>query len=222
MKCSAKTCTFSSQALPIGVSTADYKIGIYNAENVLQGTTTDGNYVISSTATTPTTRYSKIANDGSVLADDAKLGPGSKDWACTKDNQTGLIWEVKKTYGLHDSAETYTWNDDLKLVDDVNVQTWCGADDWRLPTNEELKGLVLCSDGKTKTLGKEEAGYICTGSPTAPTIDTTYFPNTVSDWFWSSSPNAGGSSSAWLVSFNNGGSSSSDNKRKYYGVRLVR
>jgi hypothetical protein len=39
--------------------------------------------------------YSKIANDGSVLIAGAALGTAPVDWACTKDNITGLTWEVK-------------------------------------------------------------------------------------------------------------------------------
>lgn len=39
--------------------------------------------------------FIKIANDGSQLSESAKLGSGAKDWACTYDSGTGLLWEVK-------------------------------------------------------------------------------------------------------------------------------
>ena len=196
-----------------------------------------------------TTGYSKIANDGSTLADSAKLGANPTDWACTKDNKTGLIWEVKTTDGgLRDSAKTYTnydaiypkcdWSGcetDFKgkygdstntdgFVSAVNNQSLCGADDWRLPTNEELKGLVVCSDSKYNTLAEGEYGYICTNSNsvTQPTINATYFPNTVSSWFWSSSPVANGSNGAWYVDFYGGYSGYSGNKYSNGNVRLVR
>jgi hypothetical protein len=91
MTCSAKICTLSSNALPIGVSTATYKIGIYNVKNVLQGSTSDGTYVIVFNPATPVSNYTKIANDGSELSDSTKLGSNPTDWACTKDNKTGLI-----------------------------------------------------------------------------------------------------------------------------------
>lgn len=35
--------------------------------------------------------FSKIANDGSVLPANATLGSSTTDWACTRDNVTGLI-----------------------------------------------------------------------------------------------------------------------------------
>ena len=57
--------------------------------------------------------YSKIANSGSVLPDSAVLGSGAGDWACTRDNTTGLIWEVKTTDGgLRDWNKGYTNYDD--------------------------------------------------------------------------------------------------------------
>ncbi|GDX85234.1 hypothetical protein LBMAG43_12760 [Methylococcaceae bacterium] len=106
MKCSALTCTLSSNALPVGVSQATYKIGVYNAQGVLQGSTTDGTYTIISA---PTTGYSKISNTGSVLPDSAILGSDQNDWACTKDNKTGLVWEVKTMDGgLRDMSQKYT------------------------------------------------------------------------------------------------------------------
>lgn len=56
------------------------------------------------------TGYTKIANDGSTLPDSVKLGTGAKDWACTRDNKTGLIWEVKTNDGgLRDQDNRYTW-----------------------------------------------------------------------------------------------------------------
>ena len=54
--------------------------------------------------------YSKISNSGSVLPDTATLGSGANDWACTKDNKTGLIWEVKTDDGgLRDKDWYYSW-----------------------------------------------------------------------------------------------------------------
>ncbi len=243
-------------------ASAAYKIGVYDSKNVLKSNQLTGNFSVSEPApvvvvppvVVKTTGYTKISNSGAALSDSAKLGSGSNEWACTKDNKTGLIWEVKTTDGgLRDMNNFYTnytpdypkcdWSGcetDFKgkygdssntdgFVTAVNNQSLCGATDWRLPTNEELKGLVYCSDGKTTTLGKDEYGYICSsnGAPnynvttTSPTINTTYFPNTQGNWFWSSSRSANYSDYAWIVDFGYGVSNYYI-KNYYYNVRLVR
>ena len=211
MTCSAKTCTLSSNALPSGVSTGTYKIGIYDARNVLQGSTSDGNYVISFDAAAtqvsndikPNLNYTKIANDGSELPDSAKLGSKPKDWACTQDNKTGLIWEVKtRDRGLRYWHTTYTWDESVEFATSVNSQTLCGNNDWRMPSRFELLGIVK-------------------SSATDPSIDTTYFPNTQNYWFWSSAPDATNSYDAWIVNFSGGNFDSSVKRGSNY-VRLVR
>ena len=51
----------------------------------------------------------KISNTGAALPASATLGSAANDWACTNDNVTGLMWEVKTTSGRRSSARTYTW-----------------------------------------------------------------------------------------------------------------
>ncbi len=171
--------------------------------------------------------YSKIANNGSTLAAGVALGSNPTDWACTKDNITGLTWEVKTTSGLRDKASTYSWYnsngatnggtagtahggscsggsgcDTEKFTADVNTAALCGYTDWRMPTLRELSTLVY-ADGSS------------------PSIDTTYFPNTVVSPFWSGSsyvPTPGG---AWNVGFNDGGTNANSKSSSHY-VRLVR
>jgi hypothetical protein len=174
--------------------------------------------------------YTKIANNGSTLSDSAKLGTGAKDWACTKDNNTGLIWEVKTDDGgLRDKDWGYSWYepdasknggfegnknsypedckgsecDTYAFTNAVNTQGLCGAKDWRMPTIDELKGIV-------------KSGV------TNPSIDTTYFPNTKSDLFWSSSPYANSSNHAWYVVFYDGYSNGNFKENGGGFVRLVR
>ncbi len=204
---------------------------------------------------TKKTGYTKISNSGAALSDSAKLGSGSNEWACTKDNKTGLIWEVKTDdNGLRDKDWYYSWYepdasknggfegyknyypngckgsecDTFAYTNAVNKQSLCGATDWRLPTKGELEGLVYCSDGKTTTLGKDESGWICSSNKdwnlttTSPTINATYFPDIKDNyWFWSSSPYADSSGSAWVVLFVNG-LSDSNYKFNFSNVRLVR
>jgi len=243
MTCSGLTCSLSSNALP-KLDSLTYKIGIYDAKGVLQGAMIDGSYVIVSTATSG---YTKISNSGAVLPYSAKLGSGDNDWACTKDNKTGLTWEVKTDDGgLRDKDWYYSWykpsgdytfagytdihvaygapncstqnncNTDA-FTNAVNTKGLCGKKDWRMPTKDELMKLVVCSDGKYDTDGS------CTNyeSVSTPTINSTYFPNTLDRGYWSSSPNAYVSSYAWLVSFYSG-LSYYDYEFNSYFVRLVR
>ena len=68
-----------------------------------------------------------------------------------------------------------------------------------MPAVDELMTLVYCSDGKY-----EKDGSCTYRSVFAPSINSTYFPNTSVYEYWSSSPNASGSSYAWVVFFNFG------------------
>ncbi|MBP8283259.1 MAG: hypothetical protein KAX46_05010, partial [Chromatiaceae bacterium] len=53
--------------------------------------------------------FTKIANSGNALPAAAALGSGANDWACTRDNVTGLTWEVKTNDGgLRDQDWTYS------------------------------------------------------------------------------------------------------------------
>ncbi len=147
--------------------------------------------------------YTKIANDGSELPATATLGSGPQDWACTRDNVTGLIWEVKTDdAGVRDKDNRYSFDQAAQLAATVNQTGLCGAKDWRVPNRQALQSLVY--------YGRVD-----------PAIDTDYFPNTVGSGFWSSSPYVGDSNGAWLVLFDSGIvglSSRSDG----YAVRLVR
>ncbi len=133
--------------------------------------------------------YTKVANNGSALAENAALGNAAKAWACTRDNVSGLLWEVKtKDGGLRDVYNTYSWYnpnpatnggftgfqnngnctggiacDTLSYVNAINAKKLCGKTNWRLPTVEEL--LSLTDYSRTKT------------------INPTYFPNTEPYWY---------------------------------------
>lgn len=169
--------------------------------------------------------YTKISNSGHPLPESATLGSGPDDWACTRDNVNGLIWEVKTTSGLRSQDHTYTWYDSAspdgnpgtenggtcetpgrcdteKYVADVNTLGLCGHSDWRMPTVREL----------------EEIGDL---GRMNPAIDPAFFPNTPSSSFWSGSPIAIISSFAWRVVFDRGVLSTS-NRDESRHVRLVR
>lgn len=106
---------------------------------------------------------------------------------CVKDKNSGLTWEGKPTSGLRDGSKTYTNYGDHRTGDasayvaTVNAANLCSYTDWRLPTKDELRGLVV--QGVT------------------PTIDGTWFPNTQSGPYWTSSPLVGNANFAWNVNF---------------------
>ena len=145
------------------------------------------------------------------------------EWSCVQDNHTGLMWEVKTDDGgLRDKDNRYKWyntntatnggtvgyenggNNTQAFAQAVNSQSQplCGHNNWRLPSKKELHSLF--------NYGKYN-----------PAIDSAYFPNTVSSYYWSSSPVANGSNYAWLVYFGYGDDHRNGKDDVNY-VRLVR
>ena len=114
-----------------------------------------------------------------------------------KDNVTGLMWQKATATG------TYTWQ---QAVDYCNNLSLGGYTDWYLPTILELSTLV---DSSISFPG--------------PTINRSYFPDTVASWYWSSTspPDAYGTDAASHVDFYDG---NVYNYFKAYGlyVRAVR
>ena len=107
------------------------------------------------------------------------------------DKRTGLIWkrcsegQVWSNTGVNcnGSAHKYTHEAALALAKATNtIQSITG---WRLPNVKELSSLV---------------DRACI----SPSIDSAAFPNTVSAWYWTSTPSATNSAYAWDVSFENG------------------
>jgi hypothetical protein len=175
--------------------------------------------------------YTKIANNGTLLPVSAELGTGGTDWACTRDNVTGLVWEVKSTSGLRSQSHTYSWYnsntatnegfagnsslgtcykpgrcDTEKFTADVNTAKLCSFNDWRMPKLSELVSIVHY--GRTN-----------------PAIDTDYFPNTPIDNFWSGSlvdypGNSYGGTGVVLFDFGRVGTGSGRGNK--FKVRLVR
>ena len=92
------------------------------------------------------------------------------------DIVTGLMWQQDVP------AVTYNWAQAKAYCPTL---TLAGQSDWRLPTRIELVSLI--------DFGRS-----------GPAINTTYFPSTPSDWFWSSSPRADLSLAAFYISFNFG------------------
>ncbi|MDD5755609.1 MAG: DUF1566 domain-containing protein, partial [Methylococcales bacterium] len=275
-----------------------YDYGDLSSNIITQAVTVEAPVITPPTSTTPTTtpttvpttpvvatppeppRYFEIAEDGTELPDQAilmgagKSAPlvvaGHNSWACTRDDKTKLIWEIKTNDGsLRDKDWTYSWYepDTTKnggyagaqnagickgstcntsaYIKALNDQKLCGQSNWRLPTKKELEGLVVCPNGLSGSYVENEISDICaapTSSPTdplnstssVPTIDTVYFPNTQTDWYWTSDtyvptlsakakPSASKTrfnDSAWHVLFYDG-RTRPDNKGNAARIRLV-
>lgn len=86
------------------------------------------------------------------------------------------------------------------FVNRVNQVSYCGANNWRLPTREELNSLV--------------------DYQTSPRIDTNYFPLVQSNYYWTSVPYAYLNKHVWAINFQYGGGSPWE-KHYNYPVRLV-
>jgi len=145
-----------------------------------------------------------------------------------QDNVTGLVWEVKtnkddvENYDdPHDADNTYTWydpdpatngghagtesdHDTLDFIEALNNANFGGHSDWRLPSREELRSIV---DYSIPYQG--------------PTVDVSYFPNTVSSYYWSSTTTADDEDHAWIVNFSYGYDYSYSKSYSRY-VRAVR
>jgi Protein of unknown function (DUF1566) len=162
--------------------------------------------------------YTKLDNNGIALPNSAIT------WAMVKDNVTGLIWENKTDDGgIHDKDNTYTWcdtnsetnggnpgvcggggtpTDTEAFIQALNAAKYGGYSNWRVPTVKELRSIVDFSQ-------------------TNPSIDTTFFPGTVSSDYWSSSTYAFYRDLAWIVQFNDD-QFGYENKSHSYYVRAVR
>ena len=161
--------------------------------------------------------FTKLDDRGNDLAATAT------QWACVRDNVTGLVWEVKTDDGgIHNKDKKYRWGgktalvnqkarddgwrgeffDDWDtLVDGSNIETLCGFNNWRVPSITEL--VTITHKGVYK-----------------PSIDSNYIPNT-KRWYWSSSPTTDHSYGAWVVRFSDGNDSYSL-RYDSNAVRLVR
>ena len=108
------------------------------------------------------------------------------------DTNSGLMWSKDST--------------SLKNVDHATAERLCagldlaGHTDWRLPTVEELFALA----DRTRH---------------SPAIDTDAFPDTESDWYWTSTITAWSSGRAWVVDFGGG---YVDGGRRYDVIACVR
>ena len=117
--------------------------------------------------------------------------PGSH--ACVKDNQTKLIWSTE-------TISNVTWVDAQTTA---TTYSHCGyTTGWRLPTRRELLSIVH-------------------HGASSLAIDSTYFPATQSDWYWSGDTYAPDPTKAWYVIFGFGNTGAYSKTTYPTRVRLV-
>ncbi|MBI5439428.1 MAG: DUF1566 domain-containing protein [Nitrosomonadales bacterium] len=151
----------------------------------------------------------RINQDGSV--NDGK-DYAKQPWVCVKDNQSGLVWEVKTTEpGLQNINNTYTWYDPDKTsnggwegkakggvcsgsdcdtdsyIKAVNAKKLCGLTDWYLPSRFELNTIV---DTSIPLPG--------------PTLPKAYFPESVAGKYWTDTTFRTRRGGAWVWRFDQG------------------
>ena len=110
------------------------------------------------------------------------------------DTSTGLMWQKSTAPGA------YLWEQALNYCESL---TLAGHSDWRLPTWKELQSIV------------DYSSY-------TPTINTTFFPDTVASQYASSTTRADNLSHAWYVDFTIGFVNSYTKWKAYLFVRAVR
>ena len=152
---------------------------------------------------------------------------GKQPHACVRDTSTGLVWEVKTDdKGPSGMRWTYSWYDKSKaeermpvgyadggscphkgscdttgVVIAANKRKLCGFGDWRLPTSNELTGLLRADQPRK--------------------IDERFFPNSLADYYWTGTYVALEVGGAMFVSFEHG-YELVGNSASAAAVRLVR
>ena len=127
-----------------------------------------------------------------IGADGTRLPNDATDWVAVELPDQGL------TFSRTSIVDTDVPQEKCEAA--CKALTLAGHSDWDLPTIEELQLLV------------DRSRY-------EPAIDTDYFVDIENDWYWSKTPAAWSSASAWNVYFNLGYVSS--NRRSGHGFALA-
>lgn len=143
--------------------------------------------------------FVKVDQAGAELAVEISLHP------CALDRRTGLLWEAR-TAATENLPGVFTWyNPDADAhlgfagVEDggecglarcdtdayvtaANAAGWCGRNDWRMPSRDELLTLV-------------DPARIGQG----PTLDPVYFPGTAAGEYWTATTFTMYPQGAWAI-----------------------
>lgn len=111
------------------------------------------------------------------------------------DNLTGLLWkrcsegQIWNGTTCTGQANNFTWKQIMPKGKQKKWKTFANYKDWHIPTIEELRTLVWCSNETAPEIAwknlcnnenlNNDASYL------QPTINPLSFPNTPTTWFWS-------------------------------------
>ncbi len=177
-------------------------------------------------------RFTKLDAAGRPLPADAS------EWACVRDERTGLVWEAKQAEpGLHYRLDRYSWyrpdgpngglagtaqhghDEKCSGYDAADPATWCNSAAFVARVNAE--GLCGFTDWRVPSRFELLNLVDLSHAPPGPTIDTAFFPATANGPYWSATPATDPATQAWNVDFWDG-DSNTDVKDNLAYLRLVR
>ncbi len=146
-----------------------------------------------------------------------------ESFTCTSGSQT-QTWQGRE-WQRCDDGNTYTWQEAKDYCDNLVLG---GYSDWRLPTNDELRSIVYCSNGTETPLAvypdDPSVPYSCNSHNSAPydrpTISSEF--ECKSEPYWSSTPYSKDTSYTLTVDFDYGYSSRENPITNHLYVRCVR
>jgi hypothetical protein len=155
-----------------------------------------------------------LAQNGGTLYD---FGPAGT----VTDTHTGLMW-MRCSLGQ-------TWDGEGCLGDarELTLEAaqasgsgmrFAGFEDWRLPSVDELRSLIRCSNGWEG----EDREARCRRGSQMPAIDVSAFPATPAGYYWTATPFRGDPRHPWIVLFRDGGAYDAYDRDFDHHVRLVR
>ncbi|MEY4213129.1 MAG: hypothetical protein RL458_1355 [Pseudomonadota bacterium] len=153
--------------------------------------------------------YTRLCNNGQEeggpeckLTAESTPGTELRDWGCTRDNHTGLVWRVVG-YGTRS-----TFAEARDRVATIQEQNWCGRAGWNLPTAHQLQS-VLNSAGPVQGTYRIAASlaFLPSFNFSARNQAAQQTPTDLVDMsgFWSSDSAFNNAGNAWAVSFEGAG-----------------
>lgn len=164
-----------------------------------------------------------VLKEFTVNVSESGGGTPEESFTCTSGSQTAT-WKGRE-WQRCDDGNTYLWQEAKDYCDNLVLG---GYSDWRLPTNDELRDLVVCTNGTPTPLAvypdDSSVPYSCGSHNSAsydrPTIDSSFMCE--SEPYWSSSPYSKDTSYTLTVDFDYGWSSRENPNTVHSYVRCIR